>query len=123
MRESGGEVSPQQHRLLTMLARRPRTLSEIARIQGVTPATATTMVTTLEHRGFVRREVDEADRRRVVVTMTELGAAALSAAQAVAEKAIAELLRSVDPQELAAMSESFDVVRRLGASEPSPAGR
>jgi DNA-binding MarR family transcriptional regulator len=117
MRESGSEISPQQHRILTMLTRKPRTLSEIARIQGVRPATATTMVTTLEHRGFVRRDADPDDRRRVVVSMTEVGHTAFDAAQEVAERALAELLAPLGPEELASLAKGSDAVRRLGSSE------
>lgn len=117
MRESGGEVSPQQHRILTLLSRGPRALSQIARIQGVTPATATTMVTTLENHGLVRRRGDAKDRRRVLVSMTDAGQAALESAQEVAERAIAELLSPLDKAELARLAEGFEVVRELGARE------
>ena len=117
MRESGGDVSPQQHRILAVLSRAPRTLSTIARIQGVTPATATTMVTTLEHRGGVRRDVDAEDRRRVFVSMTDAGRAALDSAQEVAERAIAELLSPLEAAELARLADALEVIRRLGASE------
>ncbi len=117
LRVSGGEVSPQQHRLLSIIGRKPRTLSEIARIQGVTPPTATTIVTTLENRGWVQRDTDELDRRRVFVTLTEQGRMALGAAQAVAEKAIAELLGALDERELAQMAKAMELLRDLGASE------
>jgi len=117
MREGGSEISPQQHRILTMLSRKPRTLSEIARIQGVRPATATSMVTTLENRGLVRRDVDPDDRRRVVVSMTEVGHTAFGAAQEVAERALAELLAPLGPEELASLAKGSEAVRRLGSSE------
>jgi len=117
MRESGGEVSPQQYRILTLLSCAPRTLSQVAHIQGVTPATATTMVTTLEHRGWVRRDVDTLDRRRVVVSMTETGQAALDSAQEVAENAVADLLSPLGERELTRLADALEVIRRLGASQ------
>ena len=117
MRESGGEISPQQHRILTMLSRRARSLSQLAQAQGVTPATATTMVTTLENRHMVRRDVDADDRRRVVVSITDAGQAALEAAQEIAEEALAELLGTLDAVQLTQLAASFEVVRELGSSE------
>ena len=119
MRESGSEVSPPQQRLLGFIANTSRTLSEVARMQGVTPATATTLVTTLEHRGWVRRTSDLADRRRVVVSLTDEGAAALASAQAVAEDAVAALLEPLGPDELARLGEGIDVLRKLGTAERS----
>ena len=122
VRESGGEVSPQQHRVLALLSRSPRTLGEVARIQGVTPATATTMITTLENRGWVRREADAEDRRRVVVSVTGAGRTAFAVTQEVVERAIAELLEPLDAEELEQVAHGFESVRILGSSEPSPAG-
>ncbi len=103
MRGAGIDVSPPQHRLLTMLAAHPRTLSQVAEFQGVTPATATTLITTLESRGWVSREHDPEDRRRVVVTVTDAGLERLTAAQRAAEDS---MVSALDPL-------SDDDVRRL----------
>ena len=117
VRESGGDVSPQQHRILTLLARSPRTLGEVARIQGVTPATITTTITTMENRGWVGRESDPSDRRRVVVTITEEGRAAFASTQKVVEQAIARLLEPLSDTELLTVGKGFDSVRDLGERE------
>ena len=117
MRESGSEVSPPQQRLLGFISVRSRTLSEIARMQGVTPATATTLVTTLEHRGWVRRTPDLADRRRVAVSLTDEGRAALATSQIVAEQAVAALLGPLESDELARLVEGIDILGGLGSGE------
>jgi DNA-binding MarR family transcriptional regulator len=117
MRESGSEVSPPQHRLLTYVANRPRTLSEVARIQGVTPATATTLVTTLENHGWVSRTPDVDDRRRVVVSLTDAGRASLEHAQSVAENAMTALLEPLGPEDLDRLVEGIDILRRLGSPD------
>lgn len=113
MRSSGGDVTPHQHRLLTMIAARPRTLSQLADIQGVTPATATTLITTLEGRGWVRREHDALDRRCVVVTLTDAGRQHLAAAQDVAEKGMAEALASLSDADLERLLGGLEVLDEL----------
>jgi DNA-binding MarR family transcriptional regulator len=122
MRMNHGDATPllpQQYRLLGAIARRPRTLGQIALIQGVTPATATTAVTTLESRGWVTRQQDPDDRRRVVVSLTDGGAEVLSASQRVAELAMAELLAPLSPDQLARLTEGLDVLNDVGSGETS----
>jgi len=108
---------PQQYRLLGAIGRRARTLGEVARIQGVTPATATTLVTTLESRGWVNREHDPDDRRRVVVSLTDSGSAVLASSQAVAEIAMADLLEPLTPEQLGRLLDGLAVLSELGTSE------
>jgi DNA-binding MarR family transcriptional regulator len=108
---------PQQYRLLEAIGRRARTLGEIARIQGVTPATATTLVTTLESRGWVNREHDPDDRRRVVVSLTEGGSAILAASQDIAETAMSDLLEPLSPAQLSRLLDGLLVLRDVDAGE------
>jgi DNA-binding MarR family transcriptional regulator len=116
MRLNAGHASPllpQQYRLLGAIARKPRTLGQIARIQGVTPATVTTLVSTLEGRGWVTRAHDPDDRRKVVVSLTECGLATLSASQRVAENAMADLLVQLSPEQLNRLLDGLSVVDEL----------
>ena len=108
---------PQQYRLLGALGRKPRTLGEVARIQGVTPATATTLVTTLENRGWVVREHDPDDRRRVVVSLTEGGSQRLDESQVVAEAAMVELIAPLSAEQLSRLVDGISVLAGLGAVE------
>lgn len=109
----GSALLPQQYRLLGAIRRKPRTLGEVACIQGVTPATATTLVTTLEGRGWVVREHDPDDRRRTIVSLTEVGVRAFESSQRVAEAAIADLLGSLSSEELERLRDGFSVLQRL----------
>ena len=86
-------------------------------MQGVTPATATTLVTTLEHRGWVRRTPDLEDRRRVAVSLTDEGRAVLATSQIVAEQAVAALLGPLESDELARLVEGIDILGGLGSGE------
>lgn len=116
MRQNG-EMSPHQHRLLAMIAARPRTLSELADIQGVTPATATALVTTLESRGWVSREHDEHDRRCVVVTVTPAGEEHFASAQAVAEASLASALESLSETQLRELASALGALTKLHATQ------
>jgi DNA-binding MarR family transcriptional regulator len=51
----------------------PTTLNELARHMGVTPGTMSLAIDRLEHRGYVARLRDVADRRRVHVRLTSAG--------------------------------------------------
>ena len=114
------QVLPQQYRLLGAINSRPRTLGEIARIQGVTPATATTLVTTLESRGWVTREHDPDDRRRVVVSLTAHGSEVLSASRRVVEGEMTGLLSALSDEQVARLSDGLAVFDELRAAGESP---
>jgi len=120
MRMNQGDTAPllpQQYRLLGAIARKPRTLGQIALIQGVTPATATTVVTTLESRGWVTRRHDSDDRRRILVSLTEGGAHVLEASQRVAESAMVDLLAPLSAEQLARLIAGLEVLDELGGGE------
>lgn len=53
------------------------TMADVAAALGVTNGTLTIAVKTLEQKGYVRRERDEADRRRVIVRLTDKALPAL----------------------------------------------
>ena len=67
-------------------------LSEIIRELGVSKQAAGQLVDTLVLRGYLEREVDPEDRRRLTVALTERGKAA-AAAQAAAREAVDDELR------------------------------
>lgn len=53
----------------------PRSPADLAEMAGVTRATMTGLIDTLEKDGLVRREADPADRRAMLVHLTESGLA------------------------------------------------
>ncbi|NUW33900.1 MarR family transcriptional regulator [Nonomuraea sp. SMC257] len=61
---------------LNLLSDGPMTASEMARRAGITTASVTGVIDRLEGVGYVRRERDSADRRKVVVTLLTERAAA-----------------------------------------------
>ena len=62
--------------LARLRLRGPMTAGELAAEAGLTPGATTTAIDRLERAGYARRVRDDADRRRVMVALTEAAAAA-----------------------------------------------
>lgn len=60
-----------ERRCLTALVSGPKAAGILAQASGLTPAAATSMIDRLEKRGFVERQRDETDRRKVFVALTQ----------------------------------------------------
>lgn|SRR5665213_792532 len=56
-----------------ILGAEPQGPGEVAEIIGISRQAATKMADSLERRGYVERGDDDADRRRVVLSLTDLG--------------------------------------------------
>ncbi len=70
------ELAPSEAQALWLLeVRDSTTTKDVARALDIDPANASTLVTRLEDRGLVRRQVDARDQRRRLVTLTKEGAA------------------------------------------------
>ena len=69
------DLTPAQSRTLRVISKgeSPIRMGELAAALGVVPRSATGLVDALEHAGLVERTVDPANRRAVLVTLTERG--------------------------------------------------
>jgi DNA-binding MarR family transcriptional regulator len=76
-----------QIRLLRRVAARPRSLGELAEAVGIDAPAASVAVTQLERDGLVVRDVDPANRRRKIVSVTDDGRRALDAAMSTPDPA------------------------------------
>lgn len=65
------ELSAVERRCLGSVTHGPRPANVIAKDTGLTPAAVTTLIDRLERRGFVRRQPDPSDRRKVLVVATD----------------------------------------------------
>ncbi len=81
-----------QVRLLKILRHEPRSLGELAGRHGVTPSTMSRSVDVLVRRGWVSRESDPADRRQVILQLTDAGRAAQAAMDQHAEDSLTRLI-------------------------------
>jgi DNA-binding MarR family transcriptional regulator len=67
-------LTTQQYTALTVLERRDGlTSAQLARHSFVRPQTMHEMITSLDERGFIQRERDPANRRVLLISLTELG--------------------------------------------------
>ena len=81
----------------------PGTQNDIARLMHKAPTVVVAAVDQLERKGFVTRQRDPADRRRSRVSPTPAGLAALSAADALGDRAVAETFDGLGAAELASL--------------------
>jgi DNA-binding MarR family transcriptional regulator len=101
--------------------RRALTLGELAAAERVDPSTMNRLVGRLEAAGRVRRVVDETDRRKVQISLTEHGERALATHRIRRSAYLRSLLEGLEPDERAAMVAACAVLEKL-AMAPSPAG-
>lgn len=102
-REVSGEleplgITPGQHRLLRVLTQEdePLRLSTVAERLGIAPRSVTTVVDEAEAGGLVRRRPDPADRRAVLVALTDRGREVLDRAATARRQQAARLLGALD---------------------------
>jgi DNA-binding MarR family transcriptional regulator len=73
------DLTPKQYTALSVLAERPGMSSAtLARFTNVTPQASNEMVAVLERKGFLERSTDQADARRLEMTLTRAGRTALT---------------------------------------------
>jgi DNA-binding MarR family transcriptional regulator len=89
-------------RILKRLAREPLTVKELAYAATVDAPAATVAVNDLEGRGLVTREVDPANRRCKLVSLTDAGRGLLAQLEAVEDPA-PEALAALDAEDLEAL--------------------
>src|SRR3954470_4197676 len=73
LRAAGEMPAPAHFGLLTVLGDQPRTLTELALLQGVRLPTMSNSISTLVQRGWVKRRSPARDRRVVLIEVTPLG--------------------------------------------------
>ncbi|WP_432478845.1 MarR family winged helix-turn-helix transcriptional regulator [Nocardioides sp. GXQ0305] len=106
-------LNPTDLRCLDWLADGPKSVGELAEATGLRPAATTALVDRLSGRGLVRRAPSAADRRKVLVEMTEQGAALTWECYGPLVAEGDHLLADLDADELAAMRTLLDAMRDL----------
>ena len=99
--------------LATLDRRGPRRITELAASEGVTQPTVTSLVASLVRDGYVERRGDPADKRAVVVAITEAGAAYMRARRAVTAGFFAEAVEKLSPEEAETLAVAVPVIERL----------
>jgi DNA-binding MarR family transcriptional regulator len=107
-------ITLSQARTLSALFRRgPQRITRLAEFEQVTQPAMTSLVNTLERTGLVERRVDEADRRAVVVALTDAGEQAMRRVRAARIGTVADFLESLDPASLEALRQGLPALERL----------
>lgn len=94
-------LTPGQGRALSMLERAggPMRMAALAEALRVVPRSATGVIEGLEELGLVRRETDPADRRSVLVGLTDAGRGTLNELAEARRETAEELFGGLDPDE------------------------
>jgi DNA-binding MarR family transcriptional regulator len=97
-----------------------RTPADLAAAAGVSRATMTGLIDTLERDGLVTRQPDEQDRRMMVVKLTDQGRERLSRLLPIHFQTVAELIAPLNEAERQTFVELLSRIRdpRAAASEP-----
>ena len=89
------------------------TLGELASVERVQPPSMTRIVGRLEGLGLVAREIDGADRRIARVRVTQEGAKFLKRNRALRNVFLAERMKSLTSDEIAALEQALPVLEKL----------
>ena len=120
LRAAGELPAPAHFGLLTMLSAQPRTLSELAALQGVSLPTMSNSISAMVQRGWVRRTAPPKDRRVVIIEVTPTGKAALERVGRAAEAHLSIMLTPLDATSRRRLQGGLAVLRRIFSEAPTP---
>ena len=90
-----------------------RRLTDLAVIEGVTQPSMSVLVTGLEQAGLAERRPDPADKRVVLVTLTDAGADYIHSRRRAGAATFADLIDKLPPDEAAALAAAVPAMNRL----------
>jgi DNA-binding MarR family transcriptional regulator len=121
LRAAGELPAPAHFGLLTILSERPRMLSDLASIQGVSLPTMSSSISAMVERGWVRRGATGEDRRVAMIEVTATGRAALERVARSAEVHLAEVLAPLDVMSRRRLQGGLGVLRKVFTAAPADA--
>jgi DNA-binding MarR family transcriptional regulator len=89
------------------------TAADMVQGLGVTKQAASQLIDTLVLRGYLTRQVNPDDRRRMNVALTDRGRAAATAVRSGVESIDAELARMITPSELAGLRAGLEALGHI----------
>lgn len=111
--EALGISAPRLSALSVLVFGGPRRIGELADAEQVEPPTMTRLLDGMERDGYVVRTADPRDGRAVVVRATSKGARALRKGRAQRVEALAAGLRSLPPDQVAALAKGVEILERV----------
>jgi DNA-binding MarR family transcriptional regulator len=119
LRAAGELPAPAHFGLLSVLSAQPRTLTELAQMQGVSLPTMSNSISAMVQRGWVRRSSPPRDRRVVIIEVTANGKGALERVTKAAEAHLSEMLVPLDAVSRRRLQAGLAVLRTVfGAGHP-----
>jgi DNA-binding MarR family transcriptional regulator len=91
----------------------PRRITDLAATEGVTQPSVTSLVSSLVQAGYVERRSDPADKRVVMVAITDAGSAYLRTRHAARVRILAEAVDKLSAEQEATLSAAIPVIERL----------
>jgi DNA-binding MarR family transcriptional regulator len=113
LRAAGELSAPGHFGLLSALSERPRMLTELASLQGVTLPTMSSSIRAMVDHGWVRRTAPGPDRRIVMIEVTTAGRAAFDRVVRCAETHLAEVLAPLDVTARRRLQRGLGVLHRV----------
>ena len=93
--------------------------SEMIRGLGVSKQAASQLIDTLVVRGYLMREINPDDRRRMLIELTERGRSAAVMVRAAIDEVDAELKKMVSPSQIAGLRAGLEALAKLREKEHS----
>ena len=118
LRAAGELPAPAHFHLLMMLSQQPRTLTELAALQGVSLPTMSNSISAMVQRGWVKRTAPTRDRRVVIIEVTPTGKAAVERVGRSAETHLADVLAPLDATSRRRMQAGLSVLRKVFTEAP-----
>jgi DNA-binding MarR family transcriptional regulator len=88
--------------------------SDMTRALGVTKQAASQLIDTLVLRGYLTREVNPSDRRRMAIDLTDRGRAAAAVVRGAVGEVDAQLAEMISPAELAGLRAGLAALAAIG---------
>jgi len=113
--EAGFDDMPRSgSRLVGGIARNGTAMTEFSRVLGTSKQAASQLIDTMVARGYVERVPDEADRRRMIVTLTDRGRAAAEVSHHAVDTIDAALSAEVGADAVASMRATLGALVGIG---------
>jgi DNA-binding MarR family transcriptional regulator len=109
----GGDLSLQQLTVLYLIRTEDATLSAMARRLMVAPTVLTGIVDRLERRGYVRRENDPHDRRKLRLCLSDEGRRISIAVEQALVTEVATEMADLTPEETVILGQGLELLERV----------
>lgn len=118
MPEMAAEAGESQYRIILLLKLRDFTISDLAECLHVRTPTVSRMIDSLVERGYVVRQPDATDRRKVWVRLTPTGHTLASRMEATFHRVVSRFLHPLDEGDLSTLIAAFNTLESLLERDP-----